>query len=80
MADTKMITALYVVTDSETPYDNIGDIDGGLFNDEWLENHIKSHGAEGLLNTLTSMITNVVTVSRKIKREQNELNDVVSSA
>ena len=29
MAETKKITSLYVVTDSETSYDNIGDIDGG---------------------------------------------------
>lgn len=41
MAETKEITRLYVVTDSETHYDNIGDIDGGLFNDEWLEKTYK---------------------------------------
>jgi hypothetical protein len=37
MAETKKITSLYVVTDLETSYDNIGDIDGGMFDDEWLE-------------------------------------------
>ena len=37
MAETKLITSLYVVTDSETSYDNIGDIDGGLFPDGFLE-------------------------------------------
>lgn len=60
MAETKEITRLSVVTDSETSYDNIGDIDGGLFDFTWLMTHIKSHGAEGLIIKLAEMQTQVI--------------------
>lgn len=72
MAETKKITTLYVVTDSETSYDNIGDIDGGLFPDGFLEKHIKSHGAEGLLEKLSYMISDVIQTKRQIIREESE--------
>lgn len=77
MAETKEITRLYVVTDSETHYDNIGDIDGGLFNDEWLKQHIKSHGTEQLIEKLASMQMQVLSMKRKIQREINDKNDAV---
>lgn len=77
MAETKEITRLYVVTDSETHYDNIGDIDGGLFNDEWLEQHIKSHGTEQLIEKLASMQMQVLSMKRKIQREISDKNDEV---
>ena len=72
MAETKLITSLYVVTDSETSYDNIGDIDGGLFPDGFLEKHIKAHGAEGLLEKLASMTSAVITTKYNIAREESE--------
>jgi hypothetical protein len=55
MAETKKITSLYVVTDSETSYDQIGDIDGGGFDKEWLKKHIKKHGADGLFKKIAWM-------------------------
>ena len=48
MAERKQITSISVITDSETSYDNIGDIDGGWIDPEWLKKHIRAHGAEGL--------------------------------
>jgi hypothetical protein len=48
MAERKIITTISVITDCETSYDNIGDIDGGAMDKEWLKQHIESHGADGL--------------------------------
>ena len=72
MAETKEITRLYVVTDSETSYDNIGDIDGGMFDEEWLKQHIVSHGTEGLLEKLGGMIRQVLNVKYNYNREKSE--------
>lgn len=72
MAETKKITTLYVVTDSETSYDHIGDIDGGMFDDEWLENHIKSHGANGLYEKLALMSRQVVNAVIKVNSENDK--------
>lgn len=69
MAETKEITRLVVVTDSETSYDNIGDIDGGYFNEEWLKRHIKSYGTKGLLEQIAYMNFQVWEMMREINRE-----------
>ena len=69
MAETKEITRLVVVTDSETSYDHIGDIDGGHFNEEWLKRHIKSHGTKGLLEQIAYMNFQVWEMMREINRE-----------
>jgi hypothetical protein len=79
MAETKEITRLYVVTDSETHYDNIGDIDGGLFDDEWLEQHIKSHGTEQLIEKLASMQMQVLSMKYKTLREISDKDGVCFS-
>jgi hypothetical protein len=71
MAETKEITTLYVVTDSETSYDNIGDIDGGCFDKSWLRQHIKNHGIEGLLRTFSWMNFQVFEAMREVNNEQN---------
>lgn len=55
MAETKQITSVFVVTDSETRYDNIGDIQGGGFDKQWLKSHIKAFGRDGLLQKLSWM-------------------------
>lgn len=80
MAETKLITSLHVVTDSETHYDNIGDIDGGMFNEEWLENHIEKHGVTGLLERLSMMITQVCNTHVKVlnNRSNNDAKDNVA--
>ena len=70
MAETKEITKLYVVTDSETSYDNIGDIDGGLFNDDWLEKHIKTFGAGNLYRKLAYMNRQIVNAEIKVNQEK----------
>ena len=72
MAETKKITTLYVVTDSETSYDNIGDIDGGMFDDQWLENHIKSHGANGLYEKLAFMSRQILNAVIKVNSENDK--------
>ena len=68
------ITTLYVVIDSENSYDNIGDIDGGLFDEKWLENHIKSHGSEQLIEKLASMQMQVLKMKYDILRENDFSN------
>ena len=72
MAETRKITTLYVVTDSETSYDNIGDIDGGMFDDQWLENHIKSHGANGLYEKLAFMSRQILNAVIKVNSENDK--------
>ena len=79
MAETKEITKLYVVTDSETSYDNIGDIDGGMFDDEWLKQHIISHGTAGLLERLGGMIRQVLNTKYDNIREESERNTVIAT-
>lgn len=76
MAETKEITRLYVVTDSETSYDNIGDIDGGYFDEKWLKQHIVSHGTEGLLEKLGGMIRQVLNAKYDYNREKSEKDNV----
>ena len=72
MAERKEITRLYVVTDSETSYDNIGDIDGGMFDEQWLKQHILVHGSEQLLEKLAKMTSDVITMKYDILREISE--------
>jgi len=79
MAETKEITRLYVVTDSETSYDNIGDIDGGMFDENWLKQHIISHGTEGLLERLGSMIRQVLNIKYDYNREKSEQDNIAMS-
>ena len=72
MPETKDITTIVVVTDSETSYDNIGDIDGGYFPNGFLEKHIKSFGSEGLIVKLASMTSAVIVAQHKINRADSE--------
>lgn len=69
MPETKEITRLHVVIDTENHYDKIGDIDGGMFDERWLENYIKSHGSEKLLKKLAQMQTQVINTETKINLE-----------
>lgn len=69
MSETKNITSLYVVTDTENSYDKIGDIDGGMFDDVWLENYIKNHGTEKIIGKLAHMQMQVLQISDKINRD-----------
>ena len=75
MGERKEITRLHVLTDSETSYDNIGDIDGGMFNEEWLKQHIISHGTEGLLEKLGGMIRQVLNTKYDYNREKSEVDN-----
>jgi len=76
MSERKEITRLSVITDSETSYDNIGDIDGGMFKEAWLKKHIASHGTEGLLERLGGMIRQVLNTKYDYNREQSEIGNV----
>ncbi len=69
MAETKKITSLYVITDTETSYDNIGDIDGGGMDKEWLKKHIKSHGPEGLFKQIAWMNFQVFEAMREVNQD-----------
>ena len=72
MAEHKKITAIYVVTDTEQATEQIGDIEGGLFPEGWLGKHIKSYGAEQLLECLAGMTGSVITAKYKVEREESE--------
>ena len=76
MAETKEITRLYVVTDTEQGYDNIGDIDGGMFDEKWLKQHIISHGTEGLLERLGGMIRQILNTKYDYNREKSEQDNI----
>lgn len=69
MPERKNITTLSVITDSETSYDNIGDIDGGTFDEQWLKEHIKAHGTEGLFQQIAWMNYQVFDALRKVNQE-----------
>jgi hypothetical protein len=75
MAETKKITCLYVVTDSENGYENIGDIDGGGIDKDWLKTHIKSHGADGLFKQIAWINFQVFEAMREVNQESNEHKD-----
>lgn len=76
MAETKLITSIYVVTDSETYYDNIGDIDGGLIDQNWLKKHISNHGSQGLLHKLSSIISHVIEVENEVLRGKDTCSPI----
>ena len=69
MAETKTIGRISVVTDSETSYDNIGDIDGG-FDEQALRQHIQHHGAAGVLEKLGWMSWQVCQLVREGNQEK----------
>ena len=72
MAETKQITSVFVVTDSETRYDNIGDIQGGGFDKQWLKSHIKAFGRDGLLRTISYMNYQVHDAFRQVNAELDD--------
>ncbi len=74
MAETQKITSLYVITDSENSYEHIGDIDGGGIEKEWLKNHIKRHGANGLLEQIAWMNFQVFEALREVNQENDTSN------
>lgn len=74
MAEFKKITTIYVVTDTEQSTEQIGDIEGGLFPDGFLEKHIKSHGSEQLLECLAGMISAVIFAKYKVERRHENCN------
>lgn len=76
MAETKEITKLYVITDTENSYDNIGDIDGGGFDKDWLKAHIKSHGTNGLFQQISWMTFQVFEAMREVNKEKDASESV----
>lgn len=69
MVKTKKITTLYVVTESETKYQKIGNIQGGVFDEEWLKNHIVQHGANGLYEKIASMTKQISSMELELIKE-----------
>lgn len=69
MAETYKITSLSVVIDTETNQEKIGDIEGGGFDQLWLESHIKHYGSSGLLETISWMTYQVVDAQRRCNQE-----------
>lgn len=71
MAERKTIGSISIITDSETSYDNIGDVDGG-FSETELKKHIEAHGHEGLCEKLTAMSWQVWNMLREINAERDK--------
>jgi hypothetical protein len=71
MAERKTIGTVSVITDSDTSYDNIGDIDGG-FSESELKEHIKKFGHQGLCEKLTAMSSQVWNMVREINMEADK--------
>ena len=71
MAESKVIGSISIVTDSETHYDNIGDVDGGFDMDQ-LKNHVKNYGPHQICERLTAMSWQVWETLREINREKDK--------
>jgi len=74
MSERKEITRISVITDSETSYDNIGDIDGGGMDKEWLKKHIKIHGAEGLFQVAAWINFQTFEALREVNQEKGSVD------
>lgn len=70
MAERKTIGTVTVITDSETHYDNMGDVSGG-FSEAELHNHIEQYGYEQLLSSLTYMQWQVWEAVRDINSKKD---------
>ncbi len=71
MSESKNVAIISVVTDSETYYDKIGDIDGGFCDVDWLEKHIVNHGSQGLLFKLAALTSTVIQTEYEIMRKKD---------
>ena len=78
MAEIKKITTLYVVTDTETGQEKIGDIDGGCFPIDFLEKHIRAYGAQGLLEKLAYMTSAVVRAKYSVDCEKSDQRNKIA--
>lgn len=74
MGQTKEITRISVITDTENSYEQIGDIDGGGIDHEWLKNHIKNYGHVQLLNKLAWMNYQIWLAVREVNAESDDVN------
>jgi hypothetical protein len=79
MAERKHITSIEVITDSETSYDNIGDIDGGGMDKEWLKQHIRSHGPDGLFRVTAWMNFQIFEALREVNAEAESQKSAVGA-
>ena len=74
MAETKKITSLFVVTDTENSYEKIGDIDGGLFEEDWLKDYLKQYGPDNLYRAMASMTRQISNMEISILQEKDNKN------
>lgn len=80
MAETKDITKIVVVTDSENGYEHIGDIDGGGINKDWLKDHIRKHGPDGLYRVAAWINFQTFEALREVNAENDRTHNVSSDA
>lgn len=78
MAERQQITSISVITDSETSYDNVGDIDGGGIDKDWLKRHIKSHGPEGLFRVAAWINFQTYEAIREVSAEKEKYTSASS--
>lgn len=71
MNDTKLIGRISVVTDSEVPYSNIGDVEAGL-NEMELRQHIEKHGPAGLYEAISYLSFQVFEAVRELNAKKEK--------
>jgi len=71
MAETKQLTAIHVIIDTENSLFNIGDIDGGGFDKDELKQIIKNYGSEGLFRQIAWMNFQVFEAMREVNSEDS---------
>jgi len=78
MAESKIVTSIHVIIDTENAYDNIGDIDGGCFDKTWLVNHIRIHGPDQLLKKISYMNHQVYSALLECiaEKENNQVQNI----
>lgn len=70
MADKHTLLTVEAVTDCDTGMYRIGEVDFGVHGA--LEHHIRKHGADDVLLTLTHLIWEVQQFKKKINAEQEQ--------
>lgn len=79
MSETKTIGSISIITDTETSYEHIGDVDGG-FDSIQLKEHIKKYGTTGLLEKMAWMNFQIWETYRELNAEKDKgQNKVVVS-
>lgn len=79
MPERQQLGTVSVITDDDTGMYTIGEIDGG-FSTGLLQEHIQSHGADGVIRQLSHMIHQVYQARDKVLFATTDNNSMASQA